>query len=431
MAEQPDPSELPIYECEDALRFACQWTGLPQDLVQSILHAKSRYLELTGIMDLGEDPEGLAREREIYAHLLPEVPGTLGERMLDYIAEVTAAPRAAIEFVDRAEFAYQDSLGLVEWDDEEERSATLGVPAPPREPGRAATIDAAEAPMHEGHGDHWACVVENLDAFVQEDLRPMPGPEHLLFSVPSRTPRWEFVTARSLPGGTALTGWRLDGARGDSEEIITAYPVALDGISHPLTLHRARVWEADCEAIVEAATAFGAPLAYFDTAFLHPWNEWGPDEQVRVQLAAFAYTLEPAPDQVIQITREDTIRAMRSSSEGIAPEDVTDLSPLDVQTLGLACLIATGRGNPDEFEFQGPVLAADVLEAFARTFYRLEVNVLRDTRGEEDIPFSIPIYVAADVLPAGYRPRPGDHVRGVLWLQGRPEGLRFPIISAD
>lgn len=75
------------------------------------------------------------------------------------------------------------------------------------------------------------------------------------------------------------------------------------------------------------------------------------------------------------------------------------------------------------------MVAADVMEAWGRTFYRLEVTVMRDTSGEEDAPFSIPVYVAEGTLPQGYRPRSGDEVRGTLWLQGCPEGLPYPIIS--
>jgi len=73
----------------------------------------------------------------------------------------------------------------------------------------------------------------------------------------------------------------------------------------------------------------------------------------------------------------------------------------------------------------------DILRAWGQTLYRLDVTVMRDTTSEETIPFTIPVYVAQHKLPEGYRPRVGDDVRGVLWLQGSMAGLKFPVISED
>jgi hypothetical protein len=221
----------------------------------------------------------------------------------------------------------------------------------------------------------------------------------------------------------------MDGFADGGEEIISAFPVARDGSAHALNLHQARVWEAGCEAIVQASTSFGASIAYFDTAYLHPWNEWEPDQEAQVQLAAFAYRLEPAPDQIIKITQEDTIRVLRASEHGLKPEEVSDLCPIEVHSGGMACFFPRPNGNPDDFEFQGPVVVVDVLQAWEQTLYRLEVTVMRDTRGDVDIPFTIPVYVAERNLPHGYRPRVGDQVRGLLWLQGCPIGLAYPILG--
>ena len=53
---------------------------------------------------------------------------------------------------------------------------------------------------------------------------------------------------------------------------------------------------------------------------------------------------------------------------------------------------------------------------------------MRHTSGMEAIPFSIPVYVSEATLAEGYHPRAGDQVKGALWLQGCPEGLRFPLL---
>jgi len=335
-----------------------------------------------------------------------------------------------VQRVDRGDAAYQDYLGLSEWNDEDERDGRLGQSERGEEGAGGVEADEPEdeVPMHEGHGDHWGCISGEADTFIQSHLEPCPGPERLLFAVGAPGPRWKCVAARSIPQAPGLETWRLDGAIGSAEELISAYPVARDGTPHPLTLHRARVWEGGCEAIVVASTGFGAAIAYFDTSFLHPWNEWGPDEEVAVRLAAFAYSLGPAADQIIQITKAETVRTIRASQQHLPPEAVTDLTPIEVHTLGMSCFFPLPDGNPDEFEFQGPVTGVDVLQAWERTFYRLDVTIMRDTSGPEDAPISIPVYVAEDHLPAGYRPRAGDNVKGRLWLQGCPDGLRYPYV---
>jgi hypothetical protein len=394
----PEPSDLPIYDDREAIRFASTWTGLPPDLVESVLCAKFRYLELAGLTDCVEDPEGLARERGRYRHLMPKVPGTTDERMLLYVAKVTRIPQEAVVRADQGDWAYMDSLALVEWDDEEDREDHVGEPLPP--PGSRGDEDdpgGEAAPMHETHNDHWGAVVSDQEGLRREFKALRPGPEHLRYCVPSRESGWEAVTAWAIPRGPSLATWGLDGDDAGVGKLINAFPVAIDGACHPLTLHRTRVWRGQSEAIVEAATSFGFGLAYFDTAFLHPWNTWDRDEEVRVQLAGFAYALEPAPP-----------------------------TPIGVQTQGLAWLLPMADGNPDEFEFQGPATAVAAPEAWGGTFYRLEVTVLRDTTGPEPVPFAIPVYAAAHNLSQGYLPRTGDQVRGRLWLQGCPEGLPFP-----
>jgi len=355
MSTPPDLPEMPkIYDELEAIRFTAEWSGLPHDLVERVLDAKSRYLQLVGIINLDDaDEEALARERAVYSHLIPETQNFVDDRMLVYMAEVTKVPMKTVQLVDQGEAAYADFLGLTEWDSDEERDAHLGTPELQEEAIQDLDPEAPEekAPMSEGHGDHWGCVTEEVGPFIRKHLAVMPGPESLLYNVPSPTPIWETVTARSIPQTPSLATWRMDGSSGSSEEVITAFPVAKDGITHAITLHGARIWEAGCEAIIEASTSFGASIAYFDTAFLHPWNEWAPEAEVKVQLAAFAYALDPAPDQIIQITKEETVRVMRSIQDKVAPEEVTDLSPIEVHTKGMACFMPLRKGNPDEYEF--------------------------------------------------------------------------------
>ena len=353
-----------------------------------MLDAKFRYLELAGIAECEEDA-ALLQERARFRQLLPDEPNLIDERELEYVVLVTGLALEVVQQVDQGEAAYLDDLGLLEWQDEEARDSRVGSPAP-----------WEDAPRPEGQGTHWDCITSDDSGFIRRHLQRRPGPEQLLFAVGAPNRHWAGIAARTIPQAPGLETWRLDGAIGSGEALITAYPVARDGALQPLTLHQVQVQEGDCEAIVMASTRFGAALAYFDPAFLHPWNEWGPGEEVPVRLAAFAHSLAP----------------------------VADLAPSEGLARGKACFFPLPSGNPDKFGFQGPVTGVEVHQAWEQTFYRLDVTVMRDTAGAEDVPFSLPVYVAEAKLPGGYRPRAGDQVRGTLWLQGCSEALRYPVI---
>ena len=121
------PISGPIYDFEEAVRYASAWSGVEEARTYDILSAHQRYLELTGIAEVEED-EALLKEREEVGHLLPDPPGCVDERVELYIAAVTGHGIGDIQAVDRGEMAYLDHLGLVTWDYEGERDERLGAP---------------------------------------------------------------------------------------------------------------------------------------------------------------------------------------------------------------------------------------------------------------------------------------------------------------
>lgn len=126
----PEPEPPQIYDALKAKAFVSAWTGLDPDLVERVLDAKFRYLELAGIA-LSEEDDALLRERALYRHLLPETPDFIDERERAYLALVTGLDEDTLLRLDQGDMAYQDSLEIVEWDGPEERDAHLGAPELP------------------------------------------------------------------------------------------------------------------------------------------------------------------------------------------------------------------------------------------------------------------------------------------------------------
>lgn len=430
-------------------------------MVEQVLDAKFRYLALAGLVTVLEPEEidSIEIERELHKDLLPEQSGVIDERETLYVIRVTDLDPDIIERVNAGERAYADSLGIIEWKDEVERNETLGAPLLPEEfgeresgipwggpgghePGQAGAIapdaegessspdDEEERPLMEGHGDHWACIMPSLAPFIHEHLTRVPDPKDLRLLVSSPNPEWDQVLVQALPQGNDLETRRLDGLWEEGGELLSAYPVARKGIIHPLTLNRARSWKNRCEGIVEATTAFGASIAFFDTGLLHPWNDWEPDSEQEVSLAALASGVRRVVPETIRITREETIRALRAIEEEVAPEQVSNLDPIEVSTAGMACCFPHRGGNPDEYQVQGPVVDVDVLSAWEQTLYRVVVTVMRDG-GNHDRPFDLPIYVAPHGLPDGYRPKVGDDIQALVWVQGEVAWLKYPVIEEE
>lgn len=128
-AEEGDaPIQGVMYEFDEAVAFSAAWSGCEAEPVTLVLEARHRYLELAGIAG-GEFDEALQKEREAFAHLLPEQPGHLDGHELRYLALSTGLPEAAILCILHGETAYLDNLGLIAWESEEERNEVLGAPS--------------------------------------------------------------------------------------------------------------------------------------------------------------------------------------------------------------------------------------------------------------------------------------------------------------
>lgn len=335
-----------VYDAEDACRFVVEGTGQDEATVRKVLGAMQRYLELAHLSEDSQDGD-LEREREAMRHLLPGEPGVIeNEPRLAYLGLVTGLGEDVLEDILDMEFQYCDSIGLLEPEEEEEE-------------GIHRILD--------DHLEHWEAVAYDLDA-VLDGLREDPRIEGLRASVPSPSPRWWTVTSSAVPQSGALETVRIDGRTGDAPELITAFPAARDGAGHLLRIRGVRERSLGCEALVEAVTASGLALCYFDIDHLHPWNEREEAEEVTVALAAFALSLGPAPDRELY------------------------LDPV-------------GDG---EARFQGRVETLDVAGAWDQILYRMDIALC----AAED-PFILPIYATA-----GFRPRLGEVVQGRLWLQG-------------
>lgn len=252
----------------------------------------------------------------------------------------------------------------------------------------AAVIDA--------HATHWASLYPDAPDAIRARIKNVVAKASIIAQV-------ELPEARPMPnGGKADTLTAMAEADGDVRHmvllltesqsssgcVLSAFPFAAGAIAHPVTVEQvASMGGAGAEGRVRGRTEDGAELSFFDALFFKNGGEYQVGESYQFALSAFAYSLRPYGLKVVQ--GDDTF----------VPADV--LKP-------------ARTGASDDYEFRATVQHVYPMRLDAGTVYRMRVTVARSGQSMVDVA----LYAAEHVLPAGYRPKPGDEITGRLWLQG-------------
>lgn len=271
--------------------------------------------------------------------------------------------------------------------------------------------------MHEGHGNHWECVVENVEDLLENDLRVMLEHGRLIDPRPDRPLQDGDVVGLSY-GDTPLRALSLIAGRRDGDQLgqvfASGYPFAVQGVRHRLVIDEIIPWQEGMEAWIKASfpDGDGPQLGFFDTRYYAHHSRLKVGMEADFVLAGLAYSAEVAHPEPVTITDPAVIQSMRQGTN-----DPDDTSPIKILLTGGAFLFPREDYAPDEFEFQAPVKAAQPFELRGRRLVRLTVTLVRLLdRVDEDI--DIDLYVAEHVWRSNERPMPGADVQGVMWLQG-------------
>ena len=208
--------------------------------------------------------------------------------------------------------------------------------------------------------------------------------------------------ARAMPNGTkADTLTAMAEADGDLRHmvlllterrtssgcVLSAFPFAAGAITHPVRIEHVASLGSGAEGQVRGRTEDGAELSFFDALFFKNGSDYQVGESYQFALSAFAYSLRPYGLRLVQ------------GSDTIAPPDV---------------LRPARSGASDDYDFRATVQHVYPMRLESGTVYRMRVTVARSGQNMVDVA----LYAAEHVLPAGYRPKPGDEIAGRLWLQG-------------
>jgi hypothetical protein len=265
-----------IYDLDEAVQFAAAFTGEPPTLVRRVLEARERYLELAGLavpVHDEEDPEVIRAEREEFQALLPEEPTFVDNRETDYLVLVTRIPRPQVLRIVQGETAYEDHLGLITWDSDEERATALGLQHP-------QPSGAWEAIFQ---GDRQACD-QHLERLLHHGAR--------LGTFPSFMEDYTRLQTTWLPSGSSAGTLGIIARGKDHAHLLAAYPMVMMEPAERLVLLEVAFQNQGLEAFVVAEDSAGTPIRALIPAPFASASALEPGNSIYVQLSIWTQALE-------------------------------------------------------------------------------------------------------------------------------------------
>ena len=247
----------------------------------------------------------------------------------------------------------------------------------------------------DGHATHWASLYPDAPDAIRARIKSVVAQSSIIAQV-------ELPEERAMPNGVkADTLTAMAEADGDLRHmvlllterktasgcVLTAFPFAAGAITHPVKVESIASVGSGAEGQIRGRTEDGCELSFFDALFFKNGGDYRVGESYQFALSAFAYSARPYGLRVVR--------------------DADTTVPADI-------LKPARSGASDDYEFRATVQHVYPMRVGDRIVYRMRVTVARTGQGMVDVA----LYAAEHVLPAGYRPKPGDEITGRLWLQG-------------
>lgn len=192
------------------------------------------------------------------------------------------------------------------------------------------------------------------------------------------------------------------------------YPLCAECVSHRLTIEKLHPWENGIEGVVSASTTSGAMVWFFDPYYFVNKDVYKIGKGYDITLGALALKLQKPAQNEIVITEGPLIELERQRA--IEEDPHADTSKITSVTLSLENLsmCMPSEDYPDEASYRGVVENIGYFETEGIGFYRYKTTILKF--GDDNL-VSIYLYASESVL-GDYRPKVGDNVEGVIWMQG-------------
>lgn len=290
-------------------------------------------------------------------------------------------------------------------------------------------MELQQAGRDPGNVAHWRALGLELDQVVEVMNARLGGS----FEPPSTLSRMG-IPSLQLPGhpeGTVAVGgpYRdttafVTRTAADGLRIVGVYPLLEQGVEVRARLGRVAEFDhglmARVDAEVQIADNEYMGVTFFDPLYARDWPHYAAldDRPVALLLSGLAYTIGIAKPATFPLDLGLIRKALEEKdiTELCDFEEITELCDLEdmtVITRGAKVFVPAENANPDDWCFQGAVVAIDEREICGQAAWLIKVRLTQADESDFVLPILCPHAALRDSLPAV-----GDEVDGVLWLQG-------------
>jgi hypothetical protein len=272
-----------------------------------------------------------------------------------------------------------------------------------------------------GHGNQWEAIYPDFKSVIQHILPLAVAKGHLAGEAPfvgeydDGQPHGNVVAAICYQDGLMGCLVLLDSntvKNPRTNSLATAFPYLPGGIAHRLEIDKLTIVDMPMEGIVHVSKD-GFEFDFFDPSFYRNRFKYKVGETHEFSVAALAYSLHKAETAGYDIDKGPLVELERQQLLKENPHaDVSAVKSVWI-SLENAAICFPHPQYPGECEFRGPVKTVEWFKFDNLDFCRLLVTLVRPN----DQDFDVFVYAAAHVL-GDYRPKSGDDVEGVVWLQG-------------
>ncbi len=199
-----------------------------------------------------------------------------------------------------------------------------------------------------------------------------------------------------------------------ANEIVGFYPFLREGAPNTLEILELKPDEDNTEGAIETVNRNAVTITFFDPTFACHRAIYKNGAKFEFSIAALAYLLEKVEDTTINIDEGPALEIERRRRKQDDPNaDTSKITSVELSMAELRCLLP--RDNGVDSEFQTVVEGVEYFHVDGTEICKMPVILMRP----DDEDFRAILYASEHVLK-GYRPKIGDSIRGLLWLQGYP-----------
>ena len=259
-----------------------------------------------------------------------------------------------------------------------------------------------------GHGNKWDALFGTAEYFMVEHMVKSVKKSSVLCQQEINGNKYAGLV---YPDNSPIQVMSIIEAKDNKNEFTSAYPF-LEGINNNLVVSSLYPWENQMEGEIAACADEGQVFNFFDPLFAKDLPYLEPNKEKTFSLAALAYDIEYAENQVFQINKGGFYEVHLKEFLEANPEKTKEDCPyVELKMEGCKMLLPTKETCV--WEFRSSILDIEYIDFLDEKIAKMKIEIPR----YEDEMMNIYLYAARTLLN-GYNPQVGDEIQGILWLSG-------------